>query len=325
MLNGGRVEPDGLIDRVVLACVGPEIATHQRLALEERVLSAPMGDKNSSLTRVQPVFNELLNCWPTGEQWVARLCEMAALTRPTASLPANIGLFVEAEVPRDPQARLGNVFERIVPAPTAFLRWLISNADQMQCSDERSFGSREPKVQEWRRKLLRGTAEERSEARAEGLKALEYTQQTRPADRQGKWWVFEGRSHIDCCLITKQCVLFVEGKRTESVSAATNWFAQRSQLWRNVEAVKEFAAGKQFGVILAVENEPDGLNALDQATLTLAGSYPHLDAASREELSRGLLGFVTWRGVVSEFGLDESCLVEGVPKARLGSPLCLRW
>lgn len=30
-------------------------------------------------------------------------------------------------------ARMGKVFERIVPAPTAFLRWLIANAEQMQC------------------------------------------------------------------------------------------------------------------------------------------------------------------------------------------------
>ena len=106
--------------------------------------------------------------------------------------------------------------------------------------------------------------------------------------------------------------MFVEGKRTESVSPATQWFTQRGQLWRNLEAAHEFAGGKQFAVMLAVESDADGQGALDGAAKTLEGSYPHLDAAAREKLSRHLLGFVTWRAAVSEFELPESCLVERI-------------
>ena len=72
-----------------------------------------MGEKNSSLTRVQPVFNELLNQWPSGERWVQRLCEMAAQTRSNVQLPTSIGPLLEAEAPRDQSARMGKVFERI--------------------------------------------------------------------------------------------------------------------------------------------------------------------------------------------------------------------
>jgi hypothetical protein len=147
---------------------------------------------------------------------------MAAMTRPSAQPPAACGSLLASETPPDADARVGKVFERIVPAPTAFLRWLIANADQMECANDMTFGSRDPKVQQWRRKLLRGSAEERTEARAEGLRALDATP---PNGRQGKWWLFEGRSHIDCCFITESTVLFVEGKRTESVSAATQWFS----------------------------------------------------------------------------------------------------
>ena len=80
---------------------------------------------------------------------------------------------------------------------------------------------------------------------------------------------FEGFSHIDCCLITENLVLFVEGKRTEAVSSSTRWFTQRSQLWRNVEAAKEFAARKEFAVVLAVEDEDHGREALTAADATL--------------------------------------------------------
>jgi hypothetical protein len=195
-----------------------------------------VGTKDSSLTRVQPVFNELLNL-PSGHTWVQRLCEMATTTRTTVRGPGNLGLLVPDEVPREVPARMGKVFERAVAAPTAFLRWLICNPERMHCADEVFFGSRDPKVQDWRRQLLRGNDGERKTAMAEGLQALESI----PAKhRQGKWWVFEGRSHIDCCLITESCVLFIEGKRTEPISPATQWFKQRSQLWRNVEAAEEF-------------------------------------------------------------------------------------
>jgi len=86
--------------------------------------------------------------------------------------------------------------------------------------------------------------EEREQAQNEALNQLEHTKANA---RPGKWWVFEGRSSIDCCLIAVNCVLFVEGKRTESLSPATQWFKQWSQLWRNVEAAQDFAAGTVRG------------------------------------------------------------------------------
>ena len=109
-------------------------------------------------------------------------------------------------------------------------------------------------------------------------------------------------------------MLFVEGKRTESVSPSTLWFEQRSQLWRNVEAAKEFAGDKQFAVILAVEREADGTTALASAASSLDGSYPHLDAEQRTELARHLIGFVTWSEIVTRCGLRPECLLDRVPK-----------
>ena len=166
-------------------------------------------------------------------------------------MPTGIGPLIESEAPRDETSRIRKVYERLVPPPTAFLRWLLEHADQLQVRpNDQTFGTTTENAREWRRKLLRGTPQEREEVQREGLTALE--RRKRP-QRPIKRWAFEGFSHVDCCLLSKNCVLFVEGKRTESVSPSTRWFKQRSQLWRNVEAAEEFAAGKQFGVILAVE------------------------------------------------------------------------
>ena len=103
-------------------------------------------------------------------------------------------------------------------------------------------------------------------------------------------------------------MLFIEGKRTESVSPSTLWFKQRSQLWRNVEAAREFAGGKYFGVIVAVETEADGNRALQDAAQSLILGLPHLTPEQQMSLNSHLLGFVTWSNLVRRFGLPATCL-----------------
>jgi hypothetical protein len=269
-----------------------------------------MGEKDSSLTRVQPVFNCLLDKWPTGAEWLPRLCEMVSHTRSGSKVPSNLGMLLESEVPRERDARRGKVFERIVPPPTAFLRWLLQNPEKLQIPNEQTFGTTTEDARVWRQKLLRGTREERETVQREGLMWLEAR---KGSGSYRKRWAFEGWSHIDCTLVTENCVIFLEGKRTEAISASTRWFTRRSQLWRNVEAARDFAAGKHFAVVLAVENSAEGEDALKKADRSMAGSYPHLDDPARRELSKHFLGFVTWSQVVREFDLPPECLIDTVP------------
>ena len=284
---------------------------HARHALRGVCYHSPLvGRKNSSLTCVQPVFNALLDLDPEGKAWLDRLLQMAAATKeaPAQRLrPA--GSLVPVETPAE-AARLRFVFERIVPPPTAFLRWLLQHPQRMAVPDSVSFGTKSALAIEWRRKLFSADPEEQAEATTEGLRALE---QRGAGHSIRQWWAFEGFSHIDCCLIAENLVLFVEGKRTEGVSPSTLWFSERSQLWRNVEAAGDFSEGKDFAVILAVETEGDGTAALAAAAASLRGSYPHLEEPDREQLFQHLLGFVTWRKMVDEFGLPGECLVESLP------------
>jgi hypothetical protein len=267
-----------------------------------------MGAKDSSKTRVQPVMNALLNGWPDGEPWLGELWNLAALTRPGTALPrpARIGALLATETPHADQ-RLEKVFERVVPPPVDFLRWLLANPSRMQVSDKSSFGASSPAAREWRRKLFSGDRSLVEQAQLEGTLQLE---QCGPQGSGQQWWAFEGFSHVDCCLMTETTVVFIEGKRTEAVSPSTRWFKQRSQLWRNVEAAEQFAAGKEFGVFLAVENEGDGRSALAAADCSLDASFPHLSSGHRQRLSRHLLGFVTWPEVVTKFGLPADCLID---------------
>lgn len=271
-----------------------------------------MGEFNSSLTRVRPVVNGLLEKDASGRSWLTRLLEMAIATRPVAINIADPGSLLESETP-DLSEREGKVFERIVPPPTAFLHWLIENPEHMDLWDPRAFGATSEDARNWRRKLFSASPGERNEAQLEARRCLGSSTNKGSAR---KWWAFEGFSHVDSCLITERLVLFVEGKRTESVSPATRWFKQRSQLWRNVEAAREFAAGKEFAVIVAVEDVEHGREALRVADSTLAGSFPHLSADERQPLSKHLLGYVTWSGIVRELGLAKGCLIDRVVSAR---------
>jgi hypothetical protein len=271
-----------------------------------------MGEKNSSLTRVQPIMNALLDSWPDGEPWLQELWNMAVLTRPGVAIPppASMGKLLSDQAPASATQRLGKVFERTVAPPAAFLRWLLENPQKMQVRDPVTFGAKSDEARTWRAKLFSGDRRLVSEAQAEGLKQLGQ----RLAQRgRNKWWAFEGFSHIDCCLMTETCVLFIEGKRTEAVSPSTFWFGQRSQLWRNVEAAEEFAQGKDFGVMLAVEYDEQGTGALKAAQDTLEASFPHLTPQHRADLSTHFLGFVTWPEVVTRFGLPPHCMPETVP------------
>jgi hypothetical protein len=60
-------------------------------------------------------------------------------------------------------------------------------------------------------------------------------------DAVAPWWRFEGTSMIDRILMTERLVVTVEGKRTEPLSSATDWYPARSQLVRNLEAAKQRA------------------------------------------------------------------------------------
>ena len=97
--------------------------------------------------------------------------------------------------------------------------------------------------------------------------------------------------------------MIVEGKRTESLSSSTEWFFDRSQLIRNLEAAKELARGRSYAVMVIAESELD-LNITKLADVSL----PHYNQDERAELARHFFGCITWREVCGAVGVDYSSL-----------------
>ena len=264
-----------------------------------------MSDTNGPSSRVQPVFNELLDRRPFGDPWLEGLWTMAAATRPGVATkhPASLGTLLIEEAPSERSARAGKVFDRPVAPPAAFLRWLLEHPEAMDVRDRDTFGAKSDDVRAWRRKLFSSNPDDVRAAKDEGLRQLG----SRLAQRgRNKWWLFEGFARIDACFVTDECVLLVDAKPADRSQPSTAWFPTRTQLWRNVEGAKEFSAGKPFGVILGVEHEAEGVAALADAVASLDDSFPHLGDEEKADLSSHLLGFVTWPDIVSRFELVTS-------------------
>jgi len=245
------------------------------------------GKHNSSLTRVQPAFRELLKRDRSGQDWLPHILNLAAPCSPLLPtiLPSLGSLLPGTE---------GSCFERPVPPPTEFLRWLIKHPEQMTWPTTRKTRKRfREATQERREKLFAGQHDALQEA-------LDCLAECGAMGSRGQWWAFEGFTNVDCCLETQSLMLFIEGKRTESLSSSTEWYAARCQLIRNIESVKDMAGNKQYGVLLITEDAV----TLSDLDARFSDSLPHLTHTERAELKKHFLGCLQWRDLCRVTGLE---------------------
>jgi hypothetical protein len=114
---------------------------------------------------------------------------------------------------------------------------------------------------------------------------------------------------IDCALLTETLVVTVEGKRTEALSPATDWYPRRSQLVRNLEAAKQLAKGRAWASVL-ISGAPVAEGSDAELKAVLPQAAPHLAPEERDELLAHYLGNLTWRNACDATGLDPSALPE---------------
>ncbi len=251
-----------------------------------------MPDAAAAPSPIQTIFNDLIDRRPFGDPWMATLWQLAARTRPgTASKqPASLGSLLADEAPSEREARQGKVFDRALAPSSAFLRWLIEHPDEMTVDDRDTFGAKSDDVRAWRRRLFSDDVDEVSTAKSEGLRQLT----SRLAQRgRNKWWLFEGFARVDACFVSETTVLVVERWRDSLTESSSRWYPGRVQVWRDVDALREFAAGRKFGVVLAVDDDAQGAAALEAAAASMSDSFPHLVFEEQDKLERHLLGYVT--------------------------------
>jgi hypothetical protein len=266
-----------------------------------------MGEANSSVTRVWPVFDTLFASDPSGEMWLTKFLGLAGnrVCLQSGTLISALGKFDKA-IPgnltkvlgEDRVVRLGNLrscFEADYPPSTRFLRWLLENSDKLMwpTAHHKAKGKvarmfEEP-TQSLRTRLIAGDRTVRDEA-------LDALSAKGAAGSRRKWWAFEGFTSVDCVLETDRLIVFIEGKRTEPISAATDWYPQRNQIVRNVEVASCAAmeTRKDFGVILCAETP------VELSEQAFKDGLPHLSEAEQQGLRAHYWGCITWQQVVDE-------------------------
>jgi len=174
------------------------------------------------------------------------------------------------------------------------LKWLIEHPEKMTWPRTKKARKRFGRAtQRWREKLFAGQQDALQEA-------LDRLAECGAMGSRRQWWAFEGFTNVDCCLETQSLLLFIEGKRTETLSSSTEWYAARCQLVRNIESAKDMATNKQYGVLLITE----GAVTLSDLDARISDSLPHLTHSERTELKEHFLGCLQWRDLCNVTGLE---------------------
>jgi hypothetical protein len=114
-------------------------------------------------------------------------------------------------------------------------------------------------------------------------------------------------TQVDCYLETSNLVLLIEGKRTETLSAKTDWYPLRNQLIRNLEVAQEIAGTKNFAVLVIAESDIGQIHPK-----VVQQSLPHFNPAEREALLQHYLGCILWKDVCRAVGMAYESLPDTV-------------
>lgn len=254
---------------------------------------------NSSITRVRPVFQQLIH--GKSMDWIPTILELCKSDYGKDLVPI-AGSICDYSLQKrrytDPTLKqlgmnsidLENCFEFPLSPPVRFLEWLIQNPSHMRWPNSKKYSEH---TEYKRRRLFENDPTVISEA----LTSLRNNQVRNP---NRAWWVFEGFTEVDCLIETENLVLAIEGKRTEDgPSKSIDWYPQRNQLVRNLEALKQYASNKEYALILIDE---EGKYQLEESTFTT--SLPHLSPDERSELGKHYLGNITWQQVCKTTGIN---------------------
>lgn len=254
-----------------------------------------MGNYDSSITRVVPVFDQL--CSRDSLSWLPQLLGLPICGN-TVSLPGNCDFRIRA-------CNHGEKERKLAP-PLALLSWLIRHPKELnECN-----AARDAFMPPERRELLNG-----SETRmAEALALLRHN------PHGEKWHIFEGETQPDAYIETSSLIVVIEGKRTEpGPTTHTTWMVGRHQMLRHIDCAWEARGTKQVTGFFIVQGEggkeelPSKWQEFAKHTISpqaIASSLPHRGPEEQREIRGCFTGVTTWERVCRELGIDPKSLPE---------------
>lgn len=250
-----------------------------------------MGKKDSSKTRVEPVFDRLVNQHETGFSWLPELIGL-----PEGGNSINNSPETDYTIH---DYGWGTNEKKLLP-PVALLSWLIRNPSWPL---DGKLSNNNQKAEK-REKLIEGS----QELVHEGLELLRYN-----PHNEG-WHIFEGDTQPDVYIETEDLILVIEGKRTESrPTTHTKWMPTRHQMIRHIDCAWEIRGRKQVVGFFIVEGGGEATEppliwqkfANDTVKKdNIVASLPHRGEKECREIASCFIGVTTWQRVCREFGIE---------------------
>lgn len=247
------------------------------------------GQYDSSKTRVGPVFDRLAK---TVEDWLPKLLQLPEYGAEDSESFENLDLSI-IEKAWEP-------CEKKLPPPPALLSWLVENPQEWNTAPDKL-----------KRELL---AKGDPETVKEALHKISVSYSGRD------WYILEGQSSPDVYIDTKDALIVIEGKRTESgPTTSTKWMSHRHQMWRHIDGAWEIRGRRKVFGFFIVESEDGSVPAKwkDTAEETLSesvmkGSFPHRSAEEIKRIRKCFIGVTTWQKVCYSFGISMNDLPDTV-------------
>lgn len=249
-----------------------------------------MGRYNSSLTRVQPVFDELWTRDSTGESWLRDLLSLPICGHALSMDGHDFAIKQHFWAP----------IERKLNPPVSLLSWLIRHPEKLHLSK----GAHSRNLRSERRALLYGSEDRMIEALA----------LLRDNPHGKSWHIFEGETQPDVFIATASLVVVVEGKRTEiEPTTHTDWMPGRRQMLRHIDCAWEICGGKKVVGFFMVEANPGREDVptrwqeFARKTVSadaIASSLPHRGPEEQSAIAGCFAGVTTSQRVCREFCID---------------------
>lgn len=251
-----------------------------------------MGKFDSSVSRVAPVFNRLIEKGKVNKNWLKTLLELPVTDEGrTMSSTLNFKVTSSAWYPN----------EKSLDPPLSLLAWLLENLHKHP-PNSAYLGSRLETAKK-RIRILAGD----SSLIEQGKKSLV----KQPIRKQ--WYVFESHSRPDVYIETKKIIVVIEGKRLERApTTRTTWMHVRHQMLRHIDAAYEIADGKKVFGFFIVEGGfkgavPEKWRLFSENTISdevLEKSLPHRSWMEIASIRESFLGVTTWQKVCKKFDID---------------------
>jgi len=259
-----------------------------------------MGKKNSSLTRVRPLLNTLLQrddfldalLWPfnTG----LHISEpIECIYYEGQDLTIMSGALNSAGCKRSEH-------EKALAPPRSLLENLIKNPEKMLNPEALKKGG-DKGIFEKRRQLLDGDSATKDKA----LACLEKDQDlTKKA-----WYIFEGSTCPDIYIETKSYILVGEGKRTErKLTTTTTWLQKRDQLIRHIDALLD--REKTILSFFIVDRNISQKYGYDETLKKFRNiayfqeSLPHRSEKLVKRAMNSYIGYAYWQDYKERYGIS---------------------